>query len=226
MPDISVHHYENVALLNKAVAALLKHHFEREYPGNHAVMLSGGKTPFEAYRLVADAKCIVSAGLRIFLSDERLVPITCAESNHGNMRFMFEALSLDENQVVGVNPELEPAMAAERYDIDLRKFINNGGVIPLGLLGLGADGHTASLFCKDDLARGKKGHYAIPVTAPNGVRRVSVTPDLLAKVRQIVFVVAGSDKKAIADKLISDPSAVIAGLAVAGVKMKQLWFAM
>jgi len=225
MPDIGFHHFENISLLNKAVAALLKHHFEREYPALHAVMLSGGKTPLEAYRLVAGETCVASSGLRIFLSDERLVPITSAESNYGNMRFMMEALNLNENQLIRLDPELNPASSAERYDSDLRKFINNGGVIPLGLLGLGADGHTASLFCKDDLERAK-GHYAIPVVAPNGMNRVSVTPDLLAKIRQIVFVAAGSDKKAVVDKLISDPSSVTAGLAVAGVKMKQLWFAL
>lgn len=225
MPDISFHHFENISLLNKSVTALLKHDFEREYSRNHAVMLSGGKTPFEAYRLVADGRCVVSSGLRIFLSDERLVPITSAESNYGNLRFMVEALHLEENKVIAVNPELEPALAAERYDDDLRKFINNGGIIPLGLLGLGADGHTASLFCREDLERGK-GHYAIPVVAPNGMKRVSVTPDLLAKIQQIVFVVAGSDKKAIVDKLISNPSSVIAGLAVTRAKMKQVWFAM
>ena len=225
MSDISIQHFENISLLNKTVAALLKHHFEREYPALHAVMLSGGKTPLEAYRLVADETCVASSGLRIFLSDERLVPITSAESNYGNMQFMIKALNLNENQLIRLDPELNPVLSAERYDSDLRKFINNGGVIPLGLLGLGADGHTASLFCKDDLDRGN-GHYAIPVTAPNGLNRVSVTPDLLSKIQQVIFIVAGSDKKAIVDKLISNLSSVIAGRAVAGVKMKQLWFAM
>ena len=224
MPDINIRRFENVSSLNTALAALLKHHFEREYPALHAVMLSGGNAPLPAYRLLAEDECVASAGLRIFLSDERLVPITSAGSNYGNMRFMIEALHLEKNNVMGIDPELEPALVAKRYDSDLRKFFNNGGVIPLGLLGLGAEGHTASLFCKEDLERGK-GRYAIPVTAPNGLNRISVTPDLLSKIQQIIFVVAGPDKKAMADKLISNSSSVIAGLAVAGVKTKQLWFA-
>lgn len=224
MSDISFHHFENISLLNEAVAALLKHHFEREYPGNHAVMLSGGRTPLAAYRLVADETCVASSGLRIFLSDERLVPITSAESNYGNMQFMIKALNFGENQLVRLDPELNPVSSAERYDSDLRKFINNGGVISLGLLGLGPDGHTASLFSAEDLKRAKD-RYAVPVVGPNGMKRVSVTPDLLAKIRQIVFVVAGSDKKAVVDKLIRQSSSVIAGLAVAGARMKQLWFA-
>jgi 6-phosphogluconolactonase len=224
MADIVPRHFENISLLNKAVAALLKHHFEREYFRNHAVMLSGGKTPFESYHLVAGETCVVSSGLRIFLSDERLVPVTSPESNYGNMRFMIDALNLSENQLIRLNPELDPVSAAERYDSDLKKFLNNGGVIPLGLLGLGADGHTASLFRGEDLERGK-GHYAIPVVAPNGLNRVSVTPDLLSKIQQVVFVVAGPEKKIIVEKLLDFPSTVTAGLAVAGVKAKQLWFA-
>jgi len=224
MADIIFHQFETIVLLNQAVAALLKHHFEREYSRNYAVMLSGGKTPLGAYRLVAGETCVASSGLRIFPSDERLVPVTSIESNYGNMQFMIKALNLNEDQLILPDPELDPASSAERYDRDLRKFVNNGGLISLGLLGLGADGHTASLFCKDDLEHGR-GRYAISVSAPNGMRRVSVTPDLLVKVQQIIFVVAGSDKKSIVDQLIGNPSSVIAGLAVAGVERKQVWFA-
>lgn len=224
MSEIILRHFGNNSSLNEAVAALLQHHFEREYPGNHAVMLSGGKTPLEAYRLVAGRKRVASSGLRLFLSDERLAPITSAESNYGNMQFMIKALNLNENQLIVVNPESAPSLSAEQYDDALKKFINGGGNISLGLLGLGSDGHTASLFCSDDIERGK-GHYAVPVTAPNGMNRVSVTPDLISKIQQVIFVVAGPEKKAIADQLISNPSNVIAGLAVAGVRMKQLWFA-
>ncbi len=225
MSDISCKCFESVELLNKAVAALLRQHLEREYPGRHAVMLPGGRTPFDAYRLVADVTPVASSGLRIFLSDERLVPVTSAESNYGNMQFMFRALNLDEDRVIRPDPGLDPAASAGRYDGDLRKFINSGGVISLGLLGLGADGHTASLFRQDDLRRGT-GRYAIPVVAPDGLNRISVTADLLAKIQQVVFVVAGPEKKAIVDKLIADPARVVAGCAVAGVRMKQLWFAM
>ena len=223
--NINMRCFEDVLSLNRALAALLKHHFEGEYPANHAVMLSGGRTPFDAYHLVADEKCVVSEGFRLFLSDERLAPLDSPESNYGNMRFMMEALHIEEDQFIRVNPELEPALAAEHYDRGLRKFINNGGIIPLGLLGLGADGHTASLFCAEDLGRGN-GRYAVPVVAPNGMNRVSVTPDLLAKIRQIIFVAAGPDKKSIVEKLSACPARVVAGLAVAGVKMKQIWFAM
>jgi len=224
MHKINLRKFKDVSSLNTAVAALLKHHFEREYHGSHAVMLSGGNTPLDAYRLVAGQTCVVSSKLRLFLSDERLVPVTSSESNYGNMRFMFEALRLDDGQVLRANGELDPQSSALKYNADMQNLINNGGNISLGLLGLGADGHTASLFCRDDLDRGR-GRYAVSVVAPDGLNRVSVTPSLISKIQQVVFVVSGEDKKPIVEKLTADPSSVIAGLAVAEVRMKELWFA-
>jgi 6-phosphogluconolactonase/glucosamine-6-phosphate isomerase/deaminase len=224
MSKINIRQFESVSALNTAVAALLKHHIELDYPGTHAVMLSGGKTPFAAYRLLSGKSCVPSRKLRLFLSDERLVPETSCESNFGNMRFMFNDLGLNEKQLIRVNSALNPGDAAARYNLDLQSLVNKGGNISLGLLGLGPDGHTASLFSCKDLERAK-GTYAVSVTAPDGMNRVSVTPRLISKIRQVVFVVSGEGKKAIVDKLISNPFGVIAGLAVAGVSMKDLWFA-
>lgn len=224
MSAITFRQFASITALNESVAALLKYNFELEYPAPHAVMLSGGNTPLEAYRLLARASCVVSPGLHLFFSDERLVPVASSVSNFGNLRPMLEALHLNENQVIRVQPELEPDQAADRYDTELRKFVNRGGRITLGLLGLGADGHTASLFNEKDLEHGR-GRYAIVSIAPDGIRRVSVTVDLLSKIQQVVFVVAGDEKQAVVEKLTADPSGVVAGLAVAGVKRKQLWFA-
>lgn len=224
MPGISFHNFENIAALNEAVTALLKHHFEREYPFPHAVMLSGGNTPLAAYSQIARAQCVASKSLRLLFSDERLVPLTSAASNFGNTRSMIEALHLRDDQVIRAQPELEPEQAAKHYETELRKFINSGGRFTLGLLGLGADGHTASLFSEKDLERAR-GRYVISSIAPDGVQRISVTPELLAKVRQIIFIVSGSAKKTVVDKLLNQPSQVIAGIAVANAQIKQLWFA-
>jgi len=224
MSAITLRQFNNIGVLNEAVAALLKYQFEQEYPFKHAVMLSGGNTPLEAYRLLAGRDCVVSGKLRIFLSDERLVPEDSPASNLGNITGLFAPLNLEEGQVVRVRSELEPERAAAQYDADLRKLFNGGGRIMLGLLGLGKDGHTASLFCREDIERGR-GRYAVATVAPDGVRRVSVTAALLAKIQQVIFVVSGPDKIEIAEKLASRPLQVTAGAAVAGVKARQIWFA-
>jgi len=225
MSTITLRQFESVASLNESVAALLKHHIEQEYPFDHAVMLSGGNTPLEAYRLLAAQKCVVSGNLRLFLSDERLVPASSPASNYGNLLPLVESLRMNKDRFMRVRSELGPEQAAGQYDVDIRKFINGGGRIALGLLGLGKDGHTASLFRREDLERGK-GRYAIASVAPDGVERVSVTPDLLSKIRQVIFVVSGQDKREMVEKFAAYPMQVTAGAAVAGVKSKQIWFAL
>lgn len=224
MTVISLRQFDSVEALNQAIAALLRYHFEQEYPFAHAVMLAGGNTPQAAYAQAARAQLVAAKSLHLFLSDERLVPLADAASNFGRLRPLIAGLDLRDQQLLRVNPELAPAEAAGDYAAQLKKFINRGGRITLGLLGLGADGHTASLFSTADLERGR-GQYAFASIAPDGVKRVSVTPDLLNKIQQIVFVVSGAAKQPVVDKLLRQPAQVVAGLAVAGVKMKQLWFA-
>ncbi|MFA7159217.1 MAG: 6-phosphogluconolactonase [Kiritimatiellia bacterium] len=224
MSKIEQRRFDSAASLNEAVASLLKYHLERDLAESTAVMLSGGKTPLAAYRILSGMACVISPGARIFLSDERLVPDSSPESNFGNMRFVPGALGMEENQFLRVKTDLAPEQAAQAYNAALRSLVNGGASLSLGLLGLGADGHTASLFSSGDLDRAR-GRYAIAVAGPDGLRRVSVTPDFLAKIHQVVFVVSGADKRGVADKLSSDPGSVIAGRAVAAVKMKEIWYA-
>ena len=224
MSKIEQRRFDSAASLNEAVASLLKHHLERDLAESTAVMLSGGKTPLAAYRILSGMACVISPGARIFLSDERLVPDSSPDSNFGNMRFVPGALGMEENQFLRVKTDLAPEQAARAYNAALRSLVNGGASLSLGLLGLGADGHTASLFSSGDLDRAR-GRYAIAVSGPDGLRRVSVTPDFLAKIHQVVFVVSGADKRGVADKLSSDPGSVIAGRAVAAVKMKEIWYA-
>jgi 6-phosphogluconolactonase len=224
MSPIPLRRFKSISELNETVTALLKHNLEAECPFSHAVMLSGGQTPFGAYRRLAEKPCIVSSTVRLMFSDERLVPVSSADSNFGNSRFLVEALRLEDEQIICVNTGLKPEDAADDYERQLRKFLNSGGRITLGLLGLGADGHTASLFNAQDLGKAA-GRYVVATVAPDGVNRVSVTPDLLNKIQQIIVVASGSQKKEIVQKIVSQPACILAGMALARVKRKQLWFA-
>ncbi len=94
--------------------------------------------------------------------------------------------------------------------------------VTLGLLGLGADGHTASLFSAADLERAR-GQLAIAVQRPDGMSAVSVTPELLARVAQPLFVVAGSGKRAAIQALIAEDATLIAWRAVQGCPQVELW---
>ena len=107
---------------------------------------------------------------------------------------LFAALALPAEQVLRVRTELPLAKRdTQDYEERLRSLLDAKIRIRLGLLGLGADGHTASLFTSANLEAARQ-HLAISVQRPDGRSAVSVTPDFLAQVEEILFVVAGADK--------------------------------
>ena len=108
-----------------------------------------------------------------------MVPVISPENNFGNARPMISAIGVSEQRVLRVRTELTLADAAHRYDQDIAAFLKKGGKVTLGLLGLGADGHTASIFSKEDVEAGR-GHYAIAATRQGEPSRVTVTADFLS----------------------------------------------
>jgi len=121
-----------------------------------------------------------------------------------------------------VRTELPLEQAAAEYERALGELLGSGVRIGLGLLGLGADGHTASLFGEADLERAR-GRLAIAVHRPDGMSAVSVTPELIARVSEPVFVVAGPDKRTAIDALVAGDLELTAWRAVQGCERVELW---
>lgn len=210
--------------LATAVADLLSERFTRDFGRPHAVMLSGGATPLAAYDEVAQRGRPASEEAHLLLTDERGVPDDAPESNIGHLRPLIQALELPEERVLRVRTALPLKQAAADYDRALQHFLKGGGRITLGLLGLGADGHTASLFDPADLTAGK-GALAVAVKRPQGPGRVSVTPDLLKRVEALIFLAVGQDKQDVIARLLKDPESLVAGQAVREAPSVQLWTA-
>lgn len=210
--------------LTTALVNLLAHHFQMALPMPHAVLLPGGRTPRVAYQQITQKPCPVDGNTRILLSDERLVPISSPESNYGQLRPMLSKLHIPAAHIIRVDTRQTLALAARHYDGGLRAFFERKGRITLAVLGLGADGHTASLFSMEDIERGR-GAYAMAVPRKPGPDRISVTADLLAKAKCIVFVAAGAEKRLIVERMRVASATLPAGLAAAGVADVQVWFA-
>jgi 6-phosphogluconolactonase len=185
-------------------------------------MLSGGKTPLPAYRELAARGPERNDHLRVLFSDDRYVPSTSDASNYHQSCELLNALSLPENSLLRVRTELPLAAAAEDYERRLRALLDAGVRIKLGLLGLGPDGHTASLFNAADLDRAR-GHLAIAVERPDGMSGISVTPEFLAHVEKLVFVVAGGGKHDAIRSLMNNDPKLTAWRAVQGVPDVELW---
>lgn len=155
-----------------------------------SLALAGGSTPLPVYRRLADEEGIDWARVRIFFGDERAVPADHEESNYRAAR---ESL-LDR---VPVPPEGVHRMPADAEDPDAAAD-RYGDVLPDRLdvlvLGIGEDGHTASLF-PGSPALSERTRGVVPVEGPKPpTRRLTVTPPVVEAARRIVVLAAGERK--------------------------------
>jgi 6-phosphogluconolactonase/glucosamine-6-phosphate isomerase/deaminase len=187
-----------------------------------AIMLSGGKTPVPAYCELAARGPTHDKGLHVLFSDERYVPASAAASNYQQACELLNELALPEECLLRVQTELPLEEAAAAYEQQLARLIRSDVCIKLGLLGLGPDGHTAALFRAEDLARAR-GRLAIAVERPDGLSGVTVTPDFLAHIEELVFVVAGGGKHDAIRALMNNDPSLIAWRAVQGLARVELW---
>ena len=221
MSSCSCRRFESSEDFYEAVTRLLIQTASQPYDFPAAIMLSGGETPYEAYRRFAASKTILDPHIHFMLSDERMVPRDDALSNYGGMQAMFQALK-GEDRVFAVDTTLSPTDSAIQYEKKIETFFQQGGRIVLGLLGLGTDGHTASLFSQEDLDRAE-GRFAIEVFKESGPDRVSVTPRFLARVERLVFLVKGKAKRSILDRFLAEDDIPIARRAILYSPSVEVW---
>ena len=220
MTTLTTRRFDTRAALDAALAERLAHAIAA--PGATAIMLSGGTTPLPAYRALGSRPLPHDERLHVLFSDERYVPSDSEASNYHQARPLLDALALPAESLLRVRTELPLGQAAADYEHALTRLLESGVRIGLGLLGLGADGHTASLFSAEDLTRAQ-GHLAIAVQRPDGMSAVSVTPRLLAEVEALLFVVAGEDKRSALQGLEAHGPHLTAWLAVQERAAVELW---
>ncbi len=208
--------------LAAAVASEMASAVAQPHPVPHALMLAGGATPLAAYRRLTDHPPRIAPDTYVLFSDDRHVPPGDPRSNFGQIQPMLKAWHLPDSHLMRVEGERPLVEATQRYDHLLDRYLDQGGLIPLGLLGLGTDGHTASLFTPEHIHQGSEA-WAIHVARPDGLNGISVTPRLLNRVQRLLFVVSGSGKRAIVQQLLADPTMLPAGLATAHHPHVELW---
>ena len=224
MTSIDVRRFESAEELSGALVERLRRALTDPGAARSAVMLSGGHTPLPAYRALAEQRPHPAPGLHLLYSDDRYVPADSASSNYFQSRALIDALALPEEAVLRVRTELPLAEATRDFEQRIGAMLASGVRITLGLLGLGADGHTASLFTPTHLEQAR-GHLALAVQRPDGLQGVSVTPELLSQVAEPLFLVAGADKHAVIEQFVRPDSNLTARRAVAGCAQVELWIA-
>lgn len=159
-----------------------------------SVVLAGGSTPRRAYELAAGSDW---SRARIWFGDERCVAPDDPRSNFKMAKdSLIDRLSEPPAAVFRIKGELPPARAAHDYAAEL--FEHDAEPFDLLLLGLGGDGHTASLFPgKPGIAERSELVTAVPEAGLEPfVARVSLTVPAIVRAKEILFVVSGAEKAA------------------------------
>ena len=165
------------------------------------MVLSGGTTPVAAYRKLARLPNLPWGRVELFFSDERFVPL---DHHNSNYRMARETLLADgavvPRKLLAIPTDDTPDSAAARYDEMLRQQYGAGvleaGVplFDLTLLGLGDDGHTASLLPGQPVLQ-ERTRWAAAVPEGRGEPRITLTYPALESSRLILFLVSGTAKR-------------------------------
>lgn len=174
--------------------------------GLATIALSGGSTPKQMGRVLAEdpfRSRVPWGNLQIFWGDERWVPLESAESNAGEaIRTFLDHVAIPAERV---NPyqthSVTPAESADRYESLVRSLVGGDAhpVFDLILLGMGDDGHTASLFPGTDALHETERLVVSNFVPKLDTTRLTFTPPLINAAREVAFLAAGGGK---ADRLV------------------------
>jgi 6-phosphogluconolactonase len=196
---VSVHVYSSSEELSAVAAREFAARAEEaiEERGRFAVVLAGGSTPETMYAILARDYMdrIDWNRVYVFFGDERSVPPHHEDSNHK----MASEVLLDHVPVANVHRmrgELPPDEAAEAYEEELRTFFRTDDVprFDLILLGIGADGHTASLFPETSAIEVDDRWVVANPVLKLDTTRITLTIPVINAARAVIFLVAGGDK--------------------------------
>ena len=181
----------------KLVLALAKEAISKR--GRFVIALSGGSSPEPLYELLAKDPFqheMPWENTFVFWGDERFVPTDDERSNaHRAWQLLLEKVPLSAAQIYQIGSSLTPEQEARKYENTVFSFFGKAHpVFDLILLGLGENGHTASLFPEtpvlQELSPGIRAVFPADETIP----RITMTAPLINLARRILFLVSGSNK--------------------------------
>ena len=186
----------------EAAAAISRH-------GRFEVAFSGGSTPKRMFELLATEAYRDSVDwekVHVFWGDERYVPPTDPQSNeHMARTALLDHIAIPAKNIHGMYVEGGVEAAAETYEAVVRSELGEALELDMAMLGIGPDGHTASLFPGEPpvletvrLVVNGLGHAGV-------AERITMTPPLLNRSRLVLFLVAGADKAGPMKRILEGP---------------------
>lgn len=190
--------YNNISL--KAVDIFLNRYEEEiKKKGIFSVILSGGKSPVKFYEYLSQRNIDFSK-IIFFFADERCVDKESSESNFKMVNDMlFSKIKIPAENIKRI--EVEKKDAEKLYDGEIKKYLSEYNLFDFAVLGIGKDGHTASLFktnytTDEYVIRTKATGYSVE-------DRISLNFNVLNRVKTVIFLVSGKDKNEVVYDIVN-----------------------
>ncbi len=205
----SVRIFPDPDALSMAIAGMLVRDIDRLEPDQYySVALSGGTTPLHLFRYLSDnyAEKVDWERVLIFWSDERCVPPESDESNYKSAYENFlQNIPIPDTNVFRIRGEEDPQTEAIQYGSFVKENLSYFSGTPqfdLMLLGLGHDGHTASIFPDSMHLFDSPRLFDVAVRPGDRQVRITATGRLINNASRIFFLVAGKEKAGIVSQVI------------------------
>jgi 6-phosphogluconolactonase len=205
--------YDDFESLSRAAAGLFVQQAQQAVRdrGRFSVALSGGHTPQRMYALLAGPlfqERVPWQQIDIFWGDERCVPPDDPRSNERMAReALLDHVPVRSEHVHPIRCARAPQQTAEQYEAFLRGFFaGRPARLDLVLLGLGENGHTASLFPNMPVLEERERWVADVYVPEQELHRVTLTAPLINQAAVVAFLVAGADKAQVVSDVVQGPS--------------------
>ena len=179
--------------------------------GKFTISLSGGRTPQKLFELLAQphyANKIDWKNTCIFWGDERCVPLDDERNNAFQAKnILLNKVNIPASNIYRIPVDLPPVAAASNYERTLDNFFENNPIqFDLILLGLGENGHTASLFPGANVIEDTSAGIRDVYVEEGNMYRITMTAPLINEAHAILFLVTGKEKAEILNKVLKDSS--------------------
>jgi 6-phosphogluconolactonase len=193
-----------------------------------SIALSGGSTPKLLFELLAQPpyknnipwkKTIIAFG------DERFVAPSSGDSNYKMANdTLLKNVGIPKKNILAVQTvKVTPTMSAKNYETAIKKYVSTKHPFDLVLLGIGEEGHTASIFPNSELISNKKDWVQHIWVAEKNMERISFTLPFINQAKNIAFLVSGQNKAAIIKKIFSKSGTTLPAAMVKATK-NTFWF--
>jgi len=179
----------------------------KEKGNNFSIALSGGNTPKILFSVLSDnfSSSADWSHVHLFWGDERCVPPDHPDSNYGMTRqALLQRINIPENNIHRIRGEANPSAESQKYSKEIENNTRSRNGLPsfdLIILGLGNDGHTASIFPGDEELFWSKSICAVALHPETQGKRITLTGTVVNNAENVVFLVSGKDKAEIIHKI-------------------------